>query len=61
MVLPNRFFRDVLTARGYAVVYREFGGGHEYVSWRDGLARGLIALLGPGRREPRPGGGLERR
>ena len=61
MVLPNRFFRDVLTARGYGVVYREFGGGHEYVSWRDGLARGLIALLGPGRRQPRPGGDLERR
>jgi enterochelin esterase-like enzyme len=50
MVLPNRFFRDLLAARGYAVAYDEFAGGHEYVSWRGGLARGLVSLLGPGRR-----------
>ena len=49
MVLPNRFFRDLLVARGYDVDYHEFAGGHEYVSWRGGLARGLRFLLGAGR------------
>jgi enterochelin esterase family protein len=50
MLVPNRFFRDLLAARGYAVEYREFAGGHEHVSWRDGVARGLASLLGPARR-----------
>lgn len=43
----NRHLRDVLKARGSAVVYREFAGGHDYISWRSELAEGLIALLGP--------------
>lgn len=48
MLLPqNRHLRDVLTARGYDVEYREFNGGHDYACWRGGLADGLAHLLGP--------------
>lgn len=43
----NRHLRDVLKARGSAVVYREFAGGHDYINWRSELAEGLMALLGP--------------
>jgi enterochelin esterase-like enzyme len=41
----NRHMRDVLTARGYDMSYREFTGAHEYVHWRGSIADGLIALL----------------
>jgi enterochelin esterase family protein len=41
----NRHMRDVLTARGYQMSYREFTGAHEYVHWRGSIADGLIALL----------------
>jgi enterochelin esterase-like enzyme len=42
----NRHMRDVLLAKGYDVHYREFVGGHDYLSWRGLLADGLIALIG---------------
>ncbi len=42
----SRHMRDVLLAKGYEVHYREFVGGHDYLSWRGLLADGLIALLG---------------
>ena len=45
----NRHFRDVLTAKGYPVRFREFNGGHNYLAWRDMLPEGLLALLGRGR------------
>lgn len=41
----NRRMRDLLAARGYAVVYREYSGGHNYPAWRDDVWRGLEALF----------------
>lgn len=47
MVVVNRHFRDILTAKGYEIVaYNEFNGGHEYLNWRGSLADALIAILG---------------
>jgi enterochelin esterase-like enzyme len=41
----NRHLRDVLRAKGYDVQYDEIAGGHESISWRGGIAEGLIQLL----------------
>jgi enterochelin esterase family protein len=41
----NRHFRDVLRAKGYDVIYKETGGGHDQLHWRATLAEALIALL----------------
>jgi enterochelin esterase-like enzyme len=38
--------RTVLQAKGYAVEYREFNGGHSILSWRGSLADGILALFG---------------
>ena len=42
----NRRLRDVLTAKGYAVDYREFNGSHTYLNWRGSFADGVICLIG---------------
>jgi enterochelin esterase-like enzyme len=42
----TRHLRDVLLAKGYQVHYQQFVGGHDGLSWRGGLADGLINLLG---------------
>jgi enterochelin esterase family protein len=42
----TRHFRDVLRAKGYTVTFRQFTGGHDYLSWRGTLADGLIELIG---------------
>ncbi|WP_225773673.1 enterochelin esterase [Pseudomonas sp. Marseille-Q5115] len=42
----NRHMRDVLVAKGYAVNYGEYAGGHDYAQWGGELATGLEALLG---------------
>lgn len=38
--------RDVLLSKGYNVQYENFYSGHDYLSWRETLATGLIALTG---------------
>lgn len=47
----NRHLRDWLAQMNYAVVYREYPGGHNYSVWRDEVWRGLEALFGEGRRQ----------
>lgn len=46
ILATNRHLRDVLKAKGYDVSYREVAGGHEPLSWRGGMADGLVQLLG---------------
>jgi enterochelin esterase family protein len=42
----NRRMHGVLTERGHDVTYRETHGGHNYVSWRNDIWRGLESLYG---------------
>lgn len=42
----SRHLRDVLEAKGYETVYREYAAGHDYFAWRGTLADGLEALFG---------------
>jgi len=46
MLDTNRRLRAVLEQKGYELHYQEMPGGHDPVSWRGGLADGLIALFG---------------
>ncbi|HEV7669704.1 MAG TPA: enterochelin esterase [Thermoanaerobaculia bacterium] len=47
LLTANRHLRDVLQAKGYAVEYKEFNGGHSILNWRGSVADGLLALFGP--------------
>ena len=47
-VLDHHRIRDVLEAKGYPVVYREYNGGHDYFNWRGTLEDAVIGLLGKG-------------
>ena len=41
----SRRFRDVLTRKGYDIVFEEVPGGeHEFIHWRGTFGNGLIAL-----------------
>lgn len=40
----SRHLRDVLVAKGYAVQYVQYPGGHDALSWRGMLPEALIAL-----------------
>jgi enterochelin esterase family protein len=49
VLVAARHLRDVLQARGYDLIYRELGGGHEALAWRRTFAEGLVQLLPPRR------------
>jgi enterochelin esterase-like enzyme len=42
----NRHMRDVLRAKGYDVIYREYSGGHDYGSTQNPLFDALSLMLG---------------
>lgn len=46
-IVSNRHFKTVLDMKGYPVSYQEYGGAHEMLSWRGGIAEGLKQLLNP--------------
>lgn len=46
LLASNRHLRTVLQARGAAVEYREFDGGHSILNWRGSFADGVLALFG---------------
>lgn len=43
---PNINLRDTLICKGYQVDLQWFNGGHDYLSWGETLAHGLISLIG---------------
>ena len=43
---PARRLTAVLAERGALHAYREFPSGHNWYTWRIGLAEGLLDLLG---------------
>jgi hypothetical protein len=49
----------VLVARGYPVTFSEFTGGHDYLTWRNSLADGLIALSQKSRPDQRMANGFD--
>jgi enterochelin esterase-like enzyme len=42
----NKSFKALLDKKGYKVKYQAYAGGHNYTSWRDELADGLIYQFG---------------
>ena len=42
----SRQLRDLLTAKGYTVTYREYAAGHDYFAWQGAIGDGLLALYG---------------
>ncbi len=46
MIGTNIILRDVLTEKGYTVDLEYFNSGHDYLSWGETLANGLISLIG---------------
>jgi enterochelin esterase family protein len=47
-VFDHHRIRDVLEAKGYPVIYREYNGGHDYFNWRGTFGDALISLVGKG-------------
>jgi enterochelin esterase family protein len=45
-ITANQHMRDVLSAKGYTLGYSEYDGGHAFLNWSGGMARGLVFLLG---------------
>lgn len=46
MIGTNIKLRDVLIKKGYTVDFEYFNSGHDYLSWGETLANGLISLIG---------------
>ncbi|MEG0307161.1 MAG: alpha/beta hydrolase-fold protein [Clostridium sp.] len=46
MIDTNINLRDLLISKGYQVDFEYFKGGHDYLSWGETLANGLISLIG---------------
>ncbi|MBW9157921.1 alpha/beta hydrolase-fold protein [Clostridium tagluense] len=46
MIDTNITLRDTLRDKGYTVQFEEFKSGHDYLSWGETLANGLISLIG---------------
>ena len=44
ILVTNRHLKDALSAKGYEVHYSEVAGGHEPLTWRGGIAEGLVEL-----------------
>lgn len=49
MIGTNVKLRDMLVAKGYDVYFEKFNSGHDYLSWGETLASGLISLIGIGK------------
>jgi len=47
-VFDHHRIRDVLEAKRYPVIYREYNGGHDYFNWRGSFGDALICLVGKG-------------
>jgi len=46
MIGTNIKLKDVLIEKGYTVDFEYFNSGHDYLSWGETLANGLISLIG---------------
>ena len=44
-VFDHHRIRDVLEAKGYRVIYREYNGGHDYLNWPGTFGDALVTLL----------------
>ncbi len=44
-IVSHRHFKTILDMKGYDVTYHEYGGGHEMLSWRGGIAEGLTHIF----------------
>ncbi|MEP6984976.1 MAG: alpha/beta hydrolase-fold protein [Chloroflexota bacterium] len=47
LLTVNRKMHGVLNAQGYAPIYREYSGGHNYTAWRNDVVLALEALFAP--------------
>lgn len=44
--IPNRHLKDVLVAKNYDIILREYPAAHDMFAWREILPQGLITLIG---------------
>jgi len=45
-ISDHQRLRDVLEAKGYPVLFREYNGGHDYLNWCGTFGDNLRALIG---------------